>query len=99
MKITTKNNLAVNRIEFGITPNTEYEVIHFSYNGVNYFEYCTEDKVIVLTDEDVLSPIDLLEKMIIEHKNKFIVVTPSKGETVDILETENFLIVYSHTKG
>ena len=36
---------------------------------------------------------------LIQTASKFIVPVPSKGNTVDILQTKSYLILYSHSKG
>lgn len=92
MKVLVKNLEGCDP-RFNLKVGDEIEVFKNSYSdsGVRY-------KYGYLPIEAIETPIERLERLA-KTANMILISVPRKGYTVDVLQTEFYLIVYSHSKG
>jgi hypothetical protein len=78
-----------------LTVGNEYELTE---RWPGFFTLYIDGKEIQANLEDFENPLDIFTKMVTAG-NKTVFSGPRQSERVDLLLTENYLIVYSHSKG
>lgn len=78
-----------------LSPSTLYDLTADMFGM--YMAKLNDHEIYVCIDD--FQPPSEMFKMLLPKVNKAIIITPTQGQTVDLLLTENYFIVYAHTKG